>query len=107
MKQWLQVFERTQVLILDGNSFDDHPAGTLKDVEKFLNVKHYFDTDQFVFNSTKGKYCFRRSNGNVRCLPEGKGRPHPILNANSIQTLTDYYKPMKKILFKVINQTLW
>ncbi|XP_053382372.1 heparan sulfate glucosamine 3-O-sulfotransferase 1-like [Mercenaria mercenaria] len=105
MQRWINLFNRTQLLILDGNSFDKHPLGSLMKVEQFLDVKHFFNMEQFVYNFTKGKYCFRRANKTVLCLPKGKGRPHPEISAEVVQMLTDYFKPITKRLFEIINQT--
>ena len=101
MKTWLRQFHSDQIYVADGDQFRNNPVEELTNVESFLGLERYFDDSNFSFNEEKGFYCIA---GN-KCLGESKGRPHPVISANTLQALKTYYKPYNDQLFKQLGKT--
>ena len=45
--QWLQWFPKEQILIVNGDNLKFNPVEELTNIEKFLNIPHYFENDMF------------------------------------------------------------
>ena len=50
---WITLFNRNQIHILDGDSLIENPALELNKLEKFLNIKNYFTEDRFISMTQK------------------------------------------------------
>ncbi|WAR30340.1 HS3S6-like protein [Mya arenaria] len=103
LSPWLRLWNRNDILILDGNNFKRNPYEEVHKVERFLGLKPYFTPDSFVFNEEKNKYCAKRVNG-VKCLAFSKGRKHPEIPIEDITTLQRYFAPKNEALFNVIGE---
>ncbi|KAL4216340.1 hypothetical protein ACF0H5_024067 [Mactra antiquata] len=104
MKFWVKYFDLEQILFIDGDRFVTNPSEELKKVEQFLGIGNYFTPERFVFNETKGKYCILE-NGEPSCMAKKKGRPHPTIDPEVRQKLQQFFKPLNKQFFKIINRT--
>ncbi len=91
LPKWLEVFNRDQLLIIDGDSFAKDPLPWLKTAEIFLNIKPHFKDTHFVYNKARGFYCHKRG-----CMQKTKGRTHPTLAADKLKSLEEFYKPFNK-----------
>ncbi|XP_045183287.2 heparan sulfate glucosamine 3-O-sulfotransferase 1-like [Mercenaria mercenaria] len=100
---WLEIFDREQILVLDGHNMETDPAEELKKVEHFLRIKHFLTPDKFAFNETKGKHCLNIGN-ELNCLNAKKGRRHPDIDTNLRKTLENHFRPLNEEFFKMINK---
>ena len=75
-------------------------------VEKFLNLKPFFQKGHFIFDDEKGFYCMNRNlnSTQAKCMKSTKGRTHPNIMPNILQQLRRYYEPYDKELFNFINE---
>ncbi len=92
--RWLEVFDKSQILVLDGDRFKSEPVAILKQVEEFLGVKSYFTQDMF-FTGDRGLPCWKDQNsdsGNT-CMIPTKGRPHPKLDEDLTRKLNEFLNP--------------
>ena len=94
-QRWLKLFNKSQILVLDGNELVSDPVSVLQQTEKFLNLRNYFTKELFYFSEAKGFYCWKKPKNaaNPSCLGSGQGRPHPIVNSTVIDQLKQYYRP--------------
>ena len=76
-REWLQIFPREQIHFVNGDTITRDPVSELRKIETFLGLRHYISQSNFVFNSTKGFFCWRYSDGTETCETKNKGRPHP------------------------------
>lgn len=94
---WLKYFSIDQILVVDGDKLIQEPLTELKRVEKFLEVKQYFTSDKFYYNSTKGFHCWKKTDKKGRvvpvCLGSAKGRQHPKLSNLTEQRLASFFAP--------------
>ena len=100
LHQWLQVFGRDRIHVVDGDNFVKHPATELIIVEKFLNISSYFTDDHFVYNSKKKFYCLKKSG----CMGRDKGRSHPEMTEITRKRLQAYFKPLNEELFLALGR---
>ena len=69
---WLEYFDMSQFLILDGHKFrHDNPAVSLNKVESFLRLKDHFRKEHFEKGKDGRFFCHKSWFG---CGPRGKGR---------------------------------
>ena len=100
LRPWTLFFTRKQLLVIDGDKFiKENPARTLHQVEKHLNVRHFFENNMFVYNQTKGYYCLK----NPGCLPDTKGHMHPIIQPRVVGKLKKYFKPYNEKFFRLVD----
>lgn len=93
LKVWLKYFPLEQILIVDGENFILNPFEELQRVERYLQLKPYFQKSQFYFSEEKGFYCWKTKRKNEpQCLGDKKGRSHPSVDENVIEKLKNYYK---------------
>lgn len=105
-QRWLEYFDLDQILIVDGDKLIKEPTTELKRVEKFLQVKSYFTSDMFYYNSTKGFHCWKKNDRTGKvvpfCLGSAKGRHHPKLSNITEQRLASFFAPHNKRFFEQI-----
>ncbi|XP_033762153.1 heparan sulfate glucosamine 3-O-sulfotransferase 1-like [Pecten maximus] len=103
LKRWLKYFPLSQIHIVDGENLKRNPYEEIYKVEEFLGLSHQVRREQFVFNATKGFYCFRTSSV-VECLRENKGRQHILINPEVKSRLKRYFLPLNELFFKQIGK---
>ncbi len=96
---WLEYFKLSQIHVVDGDALIRHPFTELRRVESFLGLQSYFTEKMFYFNETKGFYCWYRRGNDSYCLGSGKGREHPPVEAQSLSTLQEFFKPHNEQFF--------
>ena len=57
---WLNLFPFKGIHVVNGDILSKEPYQELSAVERFLDVGTYFTQTDFVFNSSKGFFCFRK-----------------------------------------------
>ncbi|XP_075260639.1 heparan sulfate glucosamine 3-O-sulfotransferase 3B1-like isoform X2 [Convolutriloba macropyga] len=87
---WLEYFDMSQFLILDGHKFrHDNPAVSLNKVESFLRLKDHFRKEHFEKGKDGRFFCHKSWFG---CGPRGKGRFHEPLDPDLAAELTQLYQ---------------
>ena len=101
MERWLRYFGKEQIHIINGEAFVRNPWTELSKVEKFLGIQHFLKEDNFYFNKTKGFYCFYKDKENT-CMGDQKGRKHPVVDANTIDTLKQLFRKYNERFYKIV-----
>uniref|UniRef100_A0A672Y9G0 Sulfotransferase n=1 Tax=Sphaeramia orbicularis TaxID=375764 RepID=A0A672Y9G0_9TELE len=72
----------------------------------FLGLRRVVTEKYFHFNPTKGFPCLKRPEGNSKphCLGKTKGRTHPSIDPEVVQTLRDFYKPFNRKFYHMTGQ---
>ena len=106
LQKWLDFFRLEQMYILDGTEMLKNPLRQLQELENFLGVKPYFNSEIIYFNATRGLHCVRMYNkeGGLQCGSPGKGREHPKLKDSTFNLLKEYFEPYNKKLFDTIGK---
>ena len=93
-QKWLQWFNKSQILVLDGEVLVKDPVSILNKAEQFLGLKKYFNRNMFIHDKSKpGFFCWVNPNsGSKKCLGKSKGRPHPRLKTSVVKKLNQFYR---------------
>ena len=94
-QRWLQWFNKSQILVLNGDQLIKDPVSVLKEAERFLNLKEFFNSEMFFFDEGKGFFCWNVNNSSSmqkHCLGSSKGRSHPTVNTTVVDKLNQYYR---------------
>ena len=97
------VFQRTHIRPLNIVLFYD----SLHNCEKSTKtITAFFSfVDNFVYNATKGFYCFRPPGSSLaQCLDKNKGRQHPKMKPDTRRKLYEYFRPKNKEFFRKIGE---
>ncbi|CEF59617.1 GH20068p [Strongyloides ratti] len=101
---YLKYFKKNQILILNGDNFIKNPLNELKKAQKFLNLPQMIYSEQLVFNSEKGFYCFKKEEKTkVKCLGNSKGRKHVYVSKRTKKLLKKNFKQYNYELKKLFN----
>ncbi|XP_071953290.1 bifunctional heparan sulfate N-deacetylase/N-sulfotransferase 4-like [Antedon mediterranea] len=93
LDRWLSHYSANQLLILNGESLKENPAGTMSKVQHFLHIKNQFDYfTHLKYDNKKGFYCQLLNNGRTKCLGNSKGRVYPPMDQKSQNYLSQYYQ---------------
>ncbi|OWF49373.1 heparan sulfate glucosamine 3-O-sulfotransferase 1-like [Mizuhopecten yessoensis] len=103
LQRWLKYFPMSQIHIVDGENLKSNPYEEVYKVEEFLGLSHQVKREQFVFNATKGFFCFRTSSM-VECLRDNKGRQHILIDPELKDRLKRYFRPLNELFFRQIGQ---
>jgi [heparan sulfate]-glucosamine 3-sulfotransferase 3 len=113
LKRWQRYFKPHEIHIVSGEHLIKQPYDEIKRVEKFLNLPAFIKREHFVYNKTKGFYCFDKQisqpNTNVnetdlRCLGSTKGRAHVFVSNETEKLLRDYFRPFNEELYQLIGR---
>lgn len=105
MLQWLEIFPRDQILIVNGDRLIEDPVSEVIRIEKFLGLEPKITPDNFYFNQTKGFYCMK-TNGSERCLHESKGRKHPRVDPIVVSKLRKFFNDHNQKLYDIIGEDM-
>ena len=106
LKRWLEVFPLSQILIVESERFVAEPWAELQRAEQFLGLQHELTEEHFVYNATKGFYCYREGEGaREQCLTRAKGREHPRLPLDLEMELKDFYASYNREFAALTGQT--
>ena len=103
--RFLQYFNRSQILVLDGDLFKRDPYIGCKQAEEFLGLPPYIKRDHFVFNEERQLLCLRLDNGSRKCMGPSKGREHVYVSPEDTQRIQQFYRPHNKIFEEMLNYT--
>lgn len=103
LDRWLQYFPMEQLLFVSGERLISDPAGEMARVQDFLGLRKVVTEKYFHFNPAKGFPCLKRPEGNSKphCLGKTKGRTHPNIDPEVVQTLRDFYKPFNRKFYQM------
>ncbi|KAK6989797.1 heparan sulfate glucosamine 3-O-sulfotransferase 5 [Biomphalaria glabrata] len=119
LDRWLTYFNKSQILILNGENLKVKPWEEMLKVERFLQLPPKIVRDHFVYNETKGFYCVQTSNAvtttttaafqeakrwSESCLGDTKGREHPKLRPEARKALQEFFAPFNERFFKKIGE---
>ncbi|KAL6102867.1 hs3st6 [Pungitius sinensis] len=106
LENWLQHFPLSHFLFVSGERLVSDPAGEMGRVQDFLGLKRVVSDKHFYFNQTKGFPCLKKPEGSSRprCLGKSKGRPHPEIPSEVLQTLRDFYRPFNHRFYQMSGQ---
>ena len=104
LKNWYRSFPSSQIHIIESTELVNNPRKLLYKVETFLEIEHEIKENVFYFNETKGFYCYIKD-GNKQCMPKHKGLKHVVLSKHLLEELTEYFEPLNKQFFELINKT--
>ena len=93
LSSWLRYFALKQFHIVDGDNLSRDPFEEISAVERFLGLRNYTKKEDFIYNKTKGFFCYKKAVGEPYCLPPGKGRKHPDIGENIALLLKTFYQP--------------
>ncbi|CAG5121616.1 unnamed protein product [Candidula unifasciata] len=121
LEKWLNHFQLSQMLVIDGENIKVRPWEEMYKLEEFLGLSHQIGKDRFVYNETKGFYCVRLEKRNQlpqtndqasdlimwseQCLADSKGRDHPVLQRDVRQQLLNFFQPFNNRFFMRVSQT--
>lgn len=122
ISNWLTLFNKSQIHIIDGDKLLTNPASELGKIEDFLNIEHYLTVDKFNWNETKGYYCFKTEDmPSDFCLNRGSIRQDasiadtvkqyniPLKPGSNITTiiskLKTFFRPHNKKFFEMVGQS--
>ena len=106
LQNWLEYFPLNQILFIETMDLAKNPLKPLRELETFLGVRPYFNSENVYFNATRGFFCVKLSykDKGYNCAGSNKGREHPQLYDTTYNMLKEYFDPLNKKLFKTIGQ---
>ncbi|PSN53510.1 hypothetical protein C0J52_16752 [Blattella germanica] len=105
LHRWLEVFQRPQILIVNGDLLIDDPVPELNRIENFLGLEPRIGRHNFYFNHTKGFYCLRNETAD-KCLRESKGRRHPKVDPVVIKKLRHFFSEHNQRFYDLVGEDL-
>ncbi|KAG1678537.1 Bifunctional heparan sulfate N-deacetylase/N-sulfotransferase 1 [Nymphon striatum] len=106
IERWLSYYPSNNLLILDGVSLKLNPVTVMNNVQKFLNIKPYFDfAHHLKFDRSKGFFCqVLGSSNKTKCLGRSKGRLYPQMDFRSEKFLRTYYRSHNIALSQLLSK---
>ena len=95
-ERWLEWFNRSEILVVNSEKLVTNPVSVLNEIEIFLKVRLFFKNEIFIKNPKSGFYCWRRkkrTSASTQCLGGTKGVPHPEIDKDVMEKLTQYFNP--------------
>lgn len=105
LHRWLEVFSRSQILVVNGDMLIKDPVPELRKIEYFLGLEPKINRNNFYFNHTKGFYCLRNETAD-KCLRETKGRKHPKVNSVVVTKLRQFFSEHNQRFYELIGEDL-
>ncbi|CAL4073671.1 unnamed protein product, partial [Meganyctiphanes norvegica] len=102
MSRWLNVFQREQIIVIDGDKLITDPLSQITKVESFLRLPHFITSRNLFYSQEKGFYCMQYTNGYKKCLGKGKGRQHPNIDSQVMSKLRRFLEPFNKHFYKLV-----
>ena len=100
---YLRYFPLSQIHFVDGEKLKTAPWVEMMSLERFLGVPAVSNETQFIKNS-RGYYCRRKQDDEMRCLGKDKGREHVAISEKFYKTLEAYYKPHNQKLYDLLGR---
>ncbi|XP_015602350.1 heparan sulfate glucosamine 3-O-sulfotransferase 1 [Cephus cinctus] len=105
MHRWLEVFNRNQILVVNGDQLIEDPVPQLRRIESFLGLEPRIGRHNFYFNHTKGFYCLRNDTTD-KCLRESKGRRHPRVSPVVVTKLRRFFNEHNQRFYELVGEDL-
>ncbi|XP_078494099.1 heparan sulfate glucosamine 3-O-sulfotransferase 1-like [Ciona intestinalis] len=112
LQRWLKYFRLENIFILDGEVLSRDPGTVMVQLQRFLGLETEITKRNFVYNKTKGFYCFSKlpKDANMKCLSKAKGNTRSVQNGtvfsaipdSTMRILRDFYRIPNKKLEKLI-----
>eukprot|EP00111_Clytia_hemisphaerica_P000092 TCONS_00000215-protein len=90
IERWLQYYDSSKLLVLDGDELKHKPIMTMSKVQTFLRLSPY-PFHKHITYSSKKKYFCRFFHNKHYCLGKGKGRDYGKMTGKEWQFLSNYY----------------
>ena len=97
-------FDKTQLLLIDGQELRETPWMSVNRVEEFLGLVSVVTERDFIFNETKGFYCIRAPGNIPKCLSSSKGRSHISVSDVTRAKLKRLFKPFNENFYKLVGR---
>ena len=122
VQRWLKAFNRTNLMIVDGERFLADPGAVVEEMQGFLGLPKLVWKEDFVKNQETGFFCFRKLTPDyldkklsgkafaesLKCLTKAKGRTRQKAgeqpNKSVLLKLKQFYQPYNKQFFKLIGE---
>ncbi|PNF31995.1 Heparan sulfate glucosamine 3-O-sulfotransferase 5 [Cryptotermes secundus] len=103
--RWLEVFQRPQILIVNGDLLIEDPVPQLHRIENFLGLEPRIGRHNFYFNHTKGFFCLRNETAD-KCLRESKGRRHPRVDPMVVTKLRRFFGEHNQRFYDLVGEDM-
>ncbi|XP_049776413.1 heparan sulfate glucosamine 3-O-sulfotransferase 5 [Schistocerca cancellata] len=103
--RWLEVFDRGQILVVNGDQLIEDPVSQLRRIERFLGLEPRIGHHNFYFNRTKGFYCLRNETAD-KCLRDSKGRRHPRVDPRVVAKLRRFFSEHNQRFYELVGEDL-
>jgi len=122
IQRWLKAFNRTNLMVIDGERFLINPGAIVEEVQDFLGLPKLVWKEDFVKNPETGFFCYRKVTQNyvekklfgkpvtdsLQCLKNSKGRTRMKSRGKVKQStflkLKNFYKPYNDKFFQLIGE---
>ena len=111
LQHWYNVFNRSDILILDGDLLTLEPWQVLEEVQQFLDIPIVIRKENFVMNEATGFYCLLLSGKSKDCgakrrtrLKSSNGTLSSKMPEKSLKILNEFYKQYESELSNVTNK---
>nr|CAD7414986.1 unnamed protein product [Timema poppensis] len=105
LHRWLEVFQRHQILVVNGDLLIQDPVSQLNKIEQFLGLEPRIGRHNFYFNHTKGFYCLRNDTAD-KCLRESKGRRHPTVDPVVVTKLRKFFSEHNQKFYELVGEDM-
>ncbi|CAG2062609.1 unnamed protein product [Timema podura] len=105
LHRWLEVFQRHQLLVVNGDLLIQDPVPQLNKIEQFLGLEPRIGRHNFYFNHTKGFYCLRNDTAD-KCLRESKGRRHPRVDPVVVTKLRKFFSEHNQKFYDLVGEDM-
>ncbi|CAL4093272.1 unnamed protein product, partial [Meganyctiphanes norvegica] len=102
ISRWLNVFQREQIIVVDGDKLITDPLSQITKVESFLSLPHLITSKNLFYSQEKGFYCMQYTSGYKKCLGKNKGRPHPNIDPQVMSKLRRFLEPFNKHFYTLV-----
>ncbi|CAH1773191.1 unnamed protein product [Owenia fusiformis] len=106
LARWLMLFPKENIHLVDAGIFIETPWIELEKIEQFLKIEHFFSEDKFPVNPEKPNFhcLIKEYHTGMRCMGRTKGRSHPEISIETMETLKKYFKPYNEQFFTLADQ---
>ena len=91
--RWLQWFPKEQILIVNGDNLKFNPVEELTNIEKFLNIPHYFENDMFNVIVNEGRSYWYWKDTESESQPVGLQHKLPYILESTLHEVAVFLQP--------------
>ena len=103
IRPWVETYGQENILFLDGDEFAKNPVNELQKAEQFIGLRPFITANMFEYNKSRGFYCIKTTRDDG-CMYPGKGRPHPVMRAETREKLKKAFRRPNERFFKLIGK---